>query len=149
MKRLLAIAGALALAAMLAGCAGVSPQVASIVPKVAQAKAGVIDFTKSDLAEASRLAHDSNDVIAYTCWDYLITVVPEPDTGASNGRIDGVATAFQRTRDVVKRLNAGVSDELRLHCGPLYLDAKDDVSGIAGRIASLAAKLGVTGFSPF
>lgn len=139
----------------LAGCATSAPTVdgtpapqrESFIAKAAEVRSGVIDFAKADLEEASRIAHEANDRIAYQCWDYLVTVVPEAQS-SSNGQIDGVATAFQRARNVVKRVGDGVSDDLRLNCGPLYLDAKDDVSGIGGRIASLAVKLGVKGFLP-
>jgi hypothetical protein len=136
----------LLLALLLTGCsAGGGAGPVAIAGKVSEVRSGVIDFAAADLEEASRLAHDANDRIAYQCWDYLITVAPDA-ASTSNGKFDGVATAFQRARNVVKRFGDGVSDDLRLNCGPLYLDAKDDVTGLAGRIAALAAKLGVKGF---
>lgn len=131
----------IAATAFLSGCAG-GGKTAGIVTKAAEVRAGVVDFAAGDLEEASRIAHEANDVIAFTCWDYLITIAPEAQSN-SNGKIDGIATAFQRARNAIKRVGGGVSSDLRLHCGPLYLDAKDDVSGIAGKIAALAAKFGV------
>lgn len=140
----------------LAGCASSAPTVdgtqapsqgESVIVKAAQLKAGVVDFEMADLQEASRIAHDANDVLAYQCFDYLVTVVPKVDDH-SNGKIDGPATAFMRTRLAVKRINEGPSDELKANCAALYLDAKDDVTGLAGKIAALAAKLGIKGFSP-
>lgn len=153
---MLKLSAALALVLALFGCAGTTvptaettpePERESVIVKAAQLKAGVVDFEMADLQEASRIAHDANDSIAYQCIDYLMTVVPKIGE-TSNGKIDGPATAFMRARVVVKRVGDGPSDELKLNCAALYLDAKDDINNVAGRIAAIALKLGIKGFSP-
>lgn len=130
---------ALLIAGLLAGCA--SGDSTGIVGKVAEAKQGVIDFTHADLELASEMAKGADDKLAAMCWDYLMTVVPEDATALPTPK--GAASAFQRVRNTVKRTIGGASDDLKANCGPLYLDAKDDVNDVAGKIASLALKLGV------
>ena len=163
MKRLFTVAGALALAAMLSACAsGTAPvptaggdaaAIAGAVEdfggKVDAAEGKLADFTQADLEAAKADADAHNDVIASTCYAYILTVLPVITQNAQDQDVKGVFSAFQKARNIIKRGQEGISDELTLNCGPLYLDAKRDVKGVPGMIAGLASKLGVKAFLPF
>jgi hypothetical protein len=156
MKRLFAVAGALALAAMLSACAGAGDAEAPQLPtsidtfrdKVDAAEGSIAEFAQADVSAALADAEAHDDVIAAQCYRFVLTVLPALVQNAQNHDIVGPVSTFQKGRNLIKRGQEGISDELTLNCGPLYLDAKRDIKSIPGMIAGLASKLGVRAFLP-
>lgn len=150
---------------MLAGCAATAnvptddgaaqgASVAIAAPKapsnLEEAKDMLASLTAEDLQLASDDAHAHDDRLAYTCYDYVASVLPQlvPETPNvdTSGHLYPVYR-FQKGRDLVKLGQKGLSDDFKLACSGLKDDVKDDARGIVALIASVAAKLGIKGFS--
>jgi hypothetical protein len=97
------------------------------------------EFTLKDIAVASEMAHAQNDVLAYTCYDFLLVRLPEMGIGLDTPApvVAGAFSAFQRARSGVKAANTGVSDEFKVACYPLIMDAKEDIQSVGRALGRL------------
>jgi len=107
----------------------------AVAPEDRQALADVSEFTLADLraAEASATAH--GDTIAATCWAALIDAKAAiGDTAATD--IKGAFSGIQAVRNARRRVQSGLSDEVKIGCGPLALDAVASYSRLARLLKS-------------
>jgi hypothetical protein len=128
---------AAAAALLLSACTAAQGVTKAVVTE-AMADPEKAQFIMTDLVEANRSAHEYDDVLAYTCYDFLEMRLPELGIGKRT-TVVGAISAFQKTRNGVKMTQEGFSPEFLQACGPLYLDARKDVRGIISFLASLGA----------
>ena len=110
------------------------PACASLPAEDREAISDAKAFVLADLqaAEASAIAHD--DVLAAQCWRALIDAkVAASD--AVGTEIKGAFSGVQAVRNARRKIQSGLSDEVKIGCGPLALD----VAGTYGRLARLLA----------
>jgi hypothetical protein len=81
------------------------------------------NFTVADLtaADADAVAH--NDVLAHACYPALIQFV-KSNQPAAGANVAGAFSAFQKGRDLVGQVNAGLPTYLVLGCAPLVADVR-------------------------
>lgn len=118
--------------------AKVKADLATVQNKADQAKAKLQALVAADLTAASARAAKSNDVIAKTCWDGLLKMKAQADAEFSSGptKVAGLADGFQALRDVTHGGGSGGGDvitDLRLYCGPLYIEERDRAVMFAGK----------------
>lgn len=102
---------------------------------VAGAKESVLKFARADVEAALADATSHNDILASTCYQGILTHIDALNTGDSNAGVKGAVSAFQKARNVRRGLGGGLTDEMKLACGPLFID-------VQGNIAKLLAKFG-------
>lgn len=100
--------------------------------------------------EAARLdAESRGDVLAVECYAGVETYLDShPLPNLSLPHLPGVVGAFQTTRDAVKNsqklkaiLANGTPIELEQACGPLAMDARQDVRGIVMDLSIFGVRL--------
>ncbi len=114
---------AVALAAALAGCAGLSDTVQNGDPR--DEIAALTAFTIADLQSARDLAQSADDKIAVMCWTDLLASAERLRAVAARGSI-GAATKWQIARNM--RRNE------REACDAIVSDARSTLFRIAGRL---------------
>ncbi len=118
MERVMNIWKPIVLLLLLGGCATGSPEFRNIL--------------QEDVRQAKLMAEQSDDQLALKCWSYLegatATRVP------SEGELAGVLSAYQKARDVRRAIDAGVSDQFKLECGPMLLDSRGALRRLAARV---------------
>jgi hypothetical protein len=131
---LVALAAALLLSACSVGNAvHTGAVVAMSDPKTAE-------ITLADVAAARDSALRWNDTLAVTCYDYLLVRLPELGLRGTTD-VKGAVSAFQKARNAVKASQEGLSPEFKVACGPLYMDAKGDIRGLASMFAGVGVGL--------
>ncbi len=86
------------------------------------------DFTVADLKAANDLAVSADDQIAMACYPELIKFVERVgDFRAETRTVAGAFSAYQRARNVRRRLELGLPDSLRIGCAALLNDSKRSV----------------------
>ena len=90
--------------------------------------------TEADLASAKADADAHNDVFASQCYAGVSAYLAANPVQAQVPDINGVVSAFQAVRDVVKGVEGGaaaVPPALVEACGPLALDVQNDIARAA------------------
>ena len=86
----------------------------------------VLHVAQTDVSAAYALAEAAGDEVAMACWpalgDWLVHL-EEYRAMAEEVEGSGVAVAYQRARNVRRRLEAGVPVELELQCAALFSDS--------------------------
>lgn len=127
---------AVVMAGMLAlnGCA--TPAPATGEPEAPTTEGGALGrlavATADDVAEARRSAAAHGDALALVCWDYLARRI-EQGGGVYITEVKGVASAYQKARNVRRVVAGGLSDEAKMACAPMLLDS----AAALGRLAPL------------
>nr|WP_298685209.1 hypothetical protein [uncultured Dongia sp.] len=94
----------------------------------------LVTFAREDAQAALVDAEAHGDIIAAQCWRGIIDNLPElGGTDSPPGR--GVLSKYQKLRNIRRAREGGMSDEIKLACGPLLIDAQ-------GNIMKLLAKVG-------
>ena len=103
------------------------------------------EFTVADLAAADADAVAAGDVLAHACYPALAAYVQTLQAKFPGTATVGVATAFQRGRDLAKGVKGGIPVELQLGCAPLVMDATTDVRQFLIRLGTVVggASVGV------
>lgn len=136
---------ALILAAVLAlpGCTGdIKTDLAAVqvgdgkvgTVDIQDAKASVVKFVRTDVEAALQDAQTHNDILASTCYQGILTHLDAINTGENAG-VKGALSAFQKARNLRRGLGGGLTDEMKLACGPLFVD-------VQGNIMKLLSKIG-------
>jgi len=89
----------------------------------------------TDLQAALDDATAHNDVFAMQCYSGALAYIADHPLANLKPNIKGVASAFQAARDGVKFIEASnglVPPELVQACGPLALDAQNDIAKLPG-----------------
>lgn len=99
-------------------------------------------FALNDLHTASQLAGDfdfdglvdpdvaNGDALAAQCYAYLAGKAADPRENVIE--VEGVVSAFQSARNVNRRVGDGLSDEFKIACGPLVMDARGNILRLTG-----------------
>ena len=111
------LAVAVALAALMAGCASPSTEGEAAAGPLG----GLTAATRTDLLEARASAEAHDDRLAAMCWDHLLARLD--GGGIRITEIKGIASAYQKARNVRRLAAEGLSDELKIACGPMLLDS--------------------------
>lgn len=92
---------------------------------------GLRAFTAEDLTNAHKAAIDAGDTVAAGCYMALLETMPEAsnEPEAATGRA-GAFTAFQKGRNIERRLDAGVSKKVHVACAPLIVDLERTLIGL-------------------
>lgn len=93
------------------------------------------DFTVSDLKAAHASAVQTNDAVAARCWEVLAKHVNERAAAPTTEAV-GAATAWQMARNLRRRLEQGVPEEVNAACAPL-------VTSAAGTVLKLRKLIGL------
>lgn len=140
--KLLPFALALALAGALSACA-TAPGALNPLSGLNDVLTKFTTWTVADAQAASADAHAHNDVIAYTCWDWVSTKAQATGAGPL-APISGLMSGLQVARDIRRTVMTGVSDDFQVHCGPLILD-EENVILKSGLMAGITAAGGPAG----
>lgn len=97
----------------------------------------LVAFASDDLRAALADAQAHNDVIAATCWGKLLERV-EDIPRLTETRVIGAASAYQKARNIRRRVDAGWSDEVRLACAALADDGRGVIRRLLRRIGGVA-----------
>lgn len=90
-------------------------------------------LTLADLRAAQKDAEAHKDIIGATCWKQL--AISLEGLSDHDNPIIGIATAHQTARNIRRRLEAGVPEEIRLACAALVDDGSRFLIRLARRIA--------------
>lgn len=105
---------AVALAALLSGCAGLLP------------KAVLRHATAEDLQAAVQIANEAGDRVGADCYDAMLNHLPKPLVTNSVGPVSAYAAARVR----VRALKDGIPEEVHVKCAPLIVDAEKTLTGL-------------------
>lgn len=124
---------------------------AAAISSAAHAAPAAFDLTKleqatqADLTSAKADADAHGDVFASQCYGGVSDYMANNPVTVALPDINGVASAFQAGRDVVKGVAGGVGavpPELVQACGPLALDVQNDIAkAAAGGFSIFGLKL--------
>lgn len=79
-------------------------------------------LTSADLKAALDSAISHDDKLSVPCWSYLSQAVTQQ---APKTDVVGIASAYQRLRNLRRGVLGGISDELRLACAAMVQDSRD------------------------
>lgn len=102
-----------------------------------QTNAEFNEIVLSDVRQAKLLAETGGDHLALKCWTYLeeFTIENAPRTETTAGKVVGVFSAYQQTRNVRRNvIEVEISDQFRLECGPMLTDTMGTLGRIGIRI---------------
>ena len=70
------------------------------------------------------MAEQADDQLAVKCWTHLeqLTLANIPDPDAPVGRVVGVLSAYQKARNVRRKIEVGISNQSKLECGPMLME---------------------------
>lgn len=97
----------------------------------------LVQFASDDLRAALADANAHGDVIAATCWSKLLEKVDDLPR-LTEGRVIGAASAYQKARNIRRRVDAGWSDDVRLACAALADDGRSVLARLLRRIGGTA-----------
>jgi len=83
--------------------------------------------TREGAVNALNLANDHGDIIGAQCYQGIIDYI-DSKPGVVIIEKQHALVIFERGRLGLKRLNEGIPKPLLIACGPLYADAKADIS---------------------
>lgn len=138
MRSILAMACALVL---IAGCA--TAPVAGVPADTETADTAdtplgrISQLAQADVQAALDDANAHGDVIAAQCYAHILAVIPTLPNAAAAPK--GVVSAFQKARNIRRRVDQGISDEFTLACGPLITDTRRTALKIGARIGTAGA----------
>lgn len=134
MKTILRATCAIALLALLTGCAGTgSPITASTNPAAA-----LQQFTLTDVQNALTDAQANHDTVAANCYTALEAAI-KAQAPATAVPVTGVLSAFQKMRDLQQGVQVGLP-ALNIPCAPLVLSTQQTLLKLglgAGAVAVL------------
>ncbi len=95
------------------------------------------DIVLADAQQAKLMAEQADDQLAVKCWTHLekLTLANQPDPDALVGRVVGVLSAYQKARNVRRKVEAGISDQSRLECGPMLMESRSVFKRLGARVA--------------
>jgi hypothetical protein len=149
MKQFWAGIALLALSATLAACAGQNGNSGGVGVQLVKVETAGFNAAMADLGNADKVAQANNDALAHTCFAYLETAAPKIQAqlaGVAATPPNGVFSAFEITRVGVANVKGavtGVPQAFEVACGPLVLDAGNNViavlAAVGVKVAPLAA----------
>ncbi len=84
------------------------------------------DIAREDIRAAHASAVAYNDPLAVQCWAWLETVIPD----APITEVKGVATAYQKARNIRRAIQLRDTDAFKLNCGPMLMDSRSVITGL-------------------
>ncbi len=95
------------------------------------------EIVLADVQQAKVLAEQADDQLAVKCWTHLeqLTLANIPNPDAPVGRVVGVMSAYQKARNVRRKVEAGISDQSRLECGPMLMESRSVSKRLGARAA--------------
>lgn len=84
------------------------------------------DIARADIKAAHASAVAYSDPLAVQCWAWLETVVPN----APITEVKGVATAYQKSRNIRRAIELKDTDAFKLNCGPMLYDSRSVITGL-------------------
>lgn len=133
MKRL-----AIALALLLTACTaddGEPGQGLAAAPAIEEAADELKGFVQADLEAALADAEAHQDQVAAQCYTAILGRLQELQERQRVKPV-GAISGFQKARNLKRRLDAGISDEFDIACGPLIAQVRRDTLSILTRLGS-------------
>jgi len=101
---------------LLSGCAG------NIVTKaITSDDPDEISFVRKDLEAALASAKANDDQLGEMCWAAIIKKIEEPRTKTN---VVGALSAYQKARNVRRKLEGGLDTSLRIGCAPMLTESR-------------------------
>lgn len=163
MKRTILIVAAMLLAAVapasaakaLAPAAPAADPLTTLMNQIQSVSADVItnviadiNAADADAAAISTSTNQMNDPIAHACYPAAVKFLQSlPTATAPTGKLDGVQL-FQKKRDFVAQIQAGVPVYLKLGCAPLLGDEVQTLISLLGMVGVKVLPAALTALVP-
>ena len=123
---------ALAIALSLSACATAN-RTAEVAASVIKADPEKREFTRNDARRALEIAQADGNAVAAGCYQSIIDHLP--DEPAVDRSTVGALSKFQVARSLRRELEKpGISEETKVKCAPLVLDAQNTVGELLLKI---------------
>lgn len=123
---------------LLAGCASQAPVLPVIDPSRGDALEQILEVSVADIRAAHELAIAAGDEPAKACWPVLEEWVAElaeyRGLTAPMDQSPGVATTYQRIRNIRRQVGSGVPEQVEIACSAMVHESAQFILRLAARL---------------